>query len=64
MLALSQKLDLAIVAEGVETTQQMRILSEQGCRLQQGFLFSPALPVAEFMRWAEAYRQTQLPAPA
>lgn len=62
MLALSQKLDLEIVAEGVETAFQMRLLREQGCRLQQGFLFSPALPVAEFERWAGAYELEQAPA--
>lgn len=62
MLALSQKLDLEIVAEGVETALQMRLLRDQGCRLQQGFLFSPALPVAEFERWAGAYELEQAPA--
>jgi len=63
MLALSQKLDLQIVAEGVETLLQMRMLHSQGCRLQQGFLFAPALPTLEFERWAAAYQLDQASAP-
>ena len=55
MLALARKLDLEVVAEGVETPGQMRLLLGQGCRLQQGFLYSAALPVAEFERWVVAY---------
>src|SRR5581483_682448 len=51
VLALARTLALEVVAEGVETPQQMRLLHEQGCVLQQGFLFSPALPAAEFARW-------------
>ncbi|MFI4979566.1 MAG: putative bifunctional diguanylate cyclase/phosphodiesterase [Nevskiales bacterium] len=55
MLALAQKLDLEVVAEGVETPGQMRLLLGHGCRLQQGFLYSVALPWAEFEQWAAAY---------
>lgn len=56
VLALARTLELEVVAEGVETPLQMRLLREQGCRLQQGFLFAPALPADEFLRWAESYR--------
>jgi len=55
MIALAGRLDLEVVAEGVETPQQMNLLLNQGCTLQQGFLFSPALPAAEFERWVAAY---------
>ena len=55
MLALAQKLNLEVVAEGVETSSQLRLLLGHGCRLQQGYLFSAALPAAEFERWAMAY---------
>jgi diguanylate cyclase (GGDEF)-like protein len=56
VLALARTLDLEVVAEGVETPQQMRLLQEQGCLLQQGFLFSQALPAGEFARWVTEYR--------
>jgi len=55
VLALARTLELEVVAEGVEMPQQMRLLQEQGCHLQQGFLFSPALPAEEFVRWAADY---------
>ena len=59
MIALAGRLDLEVVAEGVETPQQMDLLLAQGCALQQGFLFSPALPAAEFERWVAAYTAGQ-----
>ena len=63
MLALAQKLDLQVVAEGVETPLQGRLLLAQGCHLQQGFLYSPALPAAEFERWVEVYQRQRGPVP-
>ncbi|MDB5987628.1 MAG: hypothetical protein JWR16_2681 [Nevskia sp.] len=62
LLAIADRLDLEVVAEGVETPQQMESLLKQGCSLQQGYFFSPALPVDEFERWVDAYssgRQAQ-----
>lgn len=54
-LAMAQSLDLAVVAEGVETRSQAELLLLEGCALQQGFYFSKALPPDEFMVWARAY---------
>ncbi len=47
MLTIGRSLDLAVVAEGVETEQQLTYVSERGCGFAQGFLFSPPLPTAE-----------------
>jgi diguanylate cyclase (GGDEF)-like protein len=58
-IALAGRLDLRVVAEGVETPEQSQRLLTMGCRLQQGFLFSPALPAAEFRDWADAYAGVQ-----
>jgi Amt family ammonium transporter len=41
IVELADKLDLAVIAEGVETAAQRRRLVALGCRLGQGFLFSP-----------------------
>jgi len=65
-IALARTLSLEVIAEGVETVEQMRSLAQMGCRLQQGFLFSPALPVDEFKRWVGVYESsaqadTQMP---
>ena len=45
---MGRSLRLRVVAEGVETEEQMRELAEQGCVLQQGWLFANAMPAAEF----------------
>jgi diguanylate cyclase (GGDEF)-like protein len=47
IIALSQKMGLEVVAEGVETEEQRRYLQRQGCHEIQGFLFSRALPASE-----------------
>lgn len=44
ILAMSRSLDLPVVAEGVETQQQLDRLTIQGCTLFQGYLFgSPSI---------------------
>ncbi|HET6897462.1 MAG TPA: EAL domain-containing protein, partial [Vicinamibacteria bacterium] len=45
-------LGLDVVAEGVETEQQMTLLADLGCPLAQGFLFSPAVAQEEAMEMA------------
>ena len=47
VIALATDLGLDIVAEGVETPEQARLLVELGCTRAQGFLWSKAVPVAE-----------------
>lgn len=51
MIKLNKALGIYIVAEGVETKEQWRILNELGCDEIQGFYFSKPLPVQE----AESY---------
>ena len=46
-LRLGQALDMKVVAEGVETEDQLAVLREEGCQFVQGYLFSkPVLPGA------------------
>ncbi|MBV9528020.1 EAL domain-containing protein [Sphingomonas sp.] len=47
-----------IVAEAVETVAQADILRAMGCDVIQGFVFSPAMPEAEFVAWVGSGRQT------
>jgi EAL domain-containing protein (putative c-di-GMP-specific phosphodiesterase class I) len=42
IMRVGQSLDMIVVAEGVETEGQRRILTELGCDVIQGFVYSPA----------------------
>jgi diguanylate cyclase (GGDEF)-like protein/PAS domain S-box-containing protein len=48
IIAMAHSLDLDVIAEGVETTEQRKILLDMGCRNFQGYLFSKPMPVAQF----------------
>ncbi|MDF2493772.1 MAG: hypothetical protein K0S66_706 [Sphingomonas sp.] len=47
IITLAQRLDMEVVAEGVEQAEQARYLARRGCDYAQGFLFSEALPADE-----------------
>jgi diguanylate cyclase (GGDEF)-like protein/PAS domain S-box-containing protein len=46
IIALSDSLQLSVVAEGVETEGQFALLQAQGCQYAQGYLFSQPVPPA------------------
>jgi len=48
IIALASKLELEIVAEGVEHEAQRDLLVERGCSSMQGFLLGRPLPMSEF----------------
>jgi EAL domain-containing protein (putative c-di-GMP-specific phosphodiesterase class I) len=48
MVSLAHSLNLKVVAEGVETGDQLALLQQLGCDQYQGFHFSAALPAKEF----------------
>jgi diguanylate cyclase (GGDEF)-like protein len=48
IIVMAHKLDLKVVAEGVETQQQYDMLRRAGCDYGQGFLFGAALPADQF----------------
>ncbi len=50
VIAMAHSLKLSVVAEGVETEAQFKVLAALGCDEYQGFHASPALPPAEFER--------------
>ncbi len=52
IVAIGQKLDMDIVAEGIENQKQLEILKVQKCNKAQGYLFSPpveAQKITEFL---------------
>jgi diguanylate cyclase (GGDEF)-like protein len=48
IISMAHSLRLKVVAEGVESEDQLAVLREQGCDEAQGYLFSRPLPAAEF----------------
>jgi EAL domain-containing protein (putative c-di-GMP-specific phosphodiesterase class I) len=51
VLAMARELGLHVVAEGVETEEQLRFLAERGCQAVQGYLFAKPLREAVFTSW-------------
>ncbi len=47
IISLGHELDLKVIAEGVETEQQLEFLRAHGCDEMQGYLFSRPVPPAE-----------------
>lgn len=47
IVALAHSLDMTLVAEGVETPDQLGYLREQGCEVYQGWLFAKAMSAAD-----------------
>lgn len=47
IVSLGQKLNVTVLAEGIETHAQLRRLRDLDCELGQGYLFSPAVPASQ-----------------
>ena len=48
IIVMAHKLGLKVIAEGVETEGQLRLLSKFGCDYAQGYLFARPMPPEEF----------------
>jgi EAL domain-containing protein (putative c-di-GMP-specific phosphodiesterase class I) len=48
IIVMAHKLGLKVIAEGVETEVQRKLLSDAGCDFAQGFLFSTPVPPEDF----------------
>lgn len=50
IVELARALNMDVVAEGIETPEQYRLLRDMGCRYGQGFLFARPMPVEQVSR--------------
>ena len=48
IITLGHTLGYKVLAEGVETNEQLAFLQFKGCDLYQGYMMSPPLPADEF----------------
>jgi EAL domain-containing protein (putative c-di-GMP-specific phosphodiesterase class I) len=53
VISLGQKLNLKVIAEGVETAEQVAFLRENNCDEVQGYLLSKPMPPAELEKLLE-----------
>lgn len=51
IISLAQSLQLEILAEGVETEAQLKVLKDLGCEIFQGYYFTRPLPLDTFETW-------------
>ncbi len=59
IIALAHSLELNVVAEGVETQEQLNFLAMQGCDQVQGFLLSKPLSAADFLTLLKNHSKPQ-----
>ena len=55
MIGMAQTLGLDVIAEGVETEEQLAFLRTSGCHCYQGYLFGRPLPIEQFMAQIEQH---------
>ena len=57
-IAMSHSLGLTVIAEGVETKEQLQLLERLGCDIVQGYYFSKPIPAVKLLEFsAQVYRQ-------
>ena len=54
IMDIADFLHVPVIAEGVETEDQLMLLKERGCDIIQGYYFSKPVPPEEFTRFIEA----------
>lgn len=64
LVDLARNMQMEIIAEGVETFDQVTHLRGRGIRKAQGYAFAPPLPCSSFLRLLEAADPKPLPAEA
>ncbi|MFQ6350239.1 putative bifunctional diguanylate cyclase/phosphodiesterase [Pseudomonas sp. R11F] len=61
IIGMGKSLDLNIIAEGVESLEQLKFLQAERCEEGQGFLFSKAVPAQDFILLLQAGKASLMP---
>jgi predicted signal transduction protein with EAL and GGDEF domain len=59
IVSVGRRLQLTVVAEGVETQEQHLMLMDAGCDVFQGYLYGRAMPEATFRDWLTLQARVQ-----
>jgi diguanylate cyclase (GGDEF)-like protein/PAS domain S-box-containing protein len=57
VIGMAHSLDLEVIAEGVETREQLAFLVQRGCDAVQGFVIAPAMPAQELEKYMASRRK-------
>ncbi|MDQ1363877.1 MAG: hypothetical protein QG652_1739, partial [Pseudomonadota bacterium] len=60
MIRLGQELGMSIIAEGVETEEELNRLRTLGCTQMQGYLFARPMPFADLSDWLARWKQSKI----
>lgn len=61
---MAKSLNFNVLAEGIETPEELAVIKSLGCHDAQGFLFAPALPAKTFEEFLLAHNAQPRPAEA
>jgi EAL domain-containing protein (putative c-di-GMP-specific phosphodiesterase class I)/CheY-like chemotaxis protein len=61
IIEIGQELGMRVIAEGVETQEQLELLRSYGCDSAQGYLFSRPIPANELLSWLKTFRSLIMP---
>jgi EAL domain-containing protein (putative c-di-GMP-specific phosphodiesterase class I)/GGDEF domain-containing protein len=59
LIQLANRLKISVIAEGVETAEILGIISSLGCRFAQGYFYSKAIALPEFILWWQATQSAE-----